>query len=1184
MAVVAKNSSLQILKKMVPLNLLPEEDLEQLLKSAVFKQDQAGGYLFRQGDTDYHNVYLLSGRVALLENMKEVDRVAAGSETARFPLAHQIPRKNSVRALGRVEYVLIDNRKLSEMLVRSKDDDYKVADLSSTISDDWMAQLLQSKVFQQIPPSNIQGVIMRMEEVAVKRGDRVVEQGGEGDYFYLIHQGRCTVSRKEDGRRKATELAKLGPGDSFGEEALLSDSPRNSTVTMLTNGILLRLAKEDFIEFVKRPLAKGVDYKEAEALVDKGAVWLDVRSPAAYESGHIRNSVSFPLETLRYQAPNLVPDQKYVICCDDGQISATAAYLLTDRGFAVSVLEGGLRTAPPALLIKEGANTESRAKVISLRSGEEMADDKRATAGATELDDLKGKLAAAHARIKDLGVKFQSFREKQKREEAKLQAEVKAQKVIIDKNRIRLDELKIKRDADRRLIEQLQQESGDLKPSLDDSAEKLNQARATIIDLEAKLNTEYESRRAIQAERDEHKRELDSHRARLEEATAEKDALEDKVAELQKGQGDVKQQQDKALSESERQIKRLQEELDQARANAGQGEKRLREELEQARADAEQQIRQLSTELKQVQERYEAVRPELNDIQERYQAAQAEQNKIQDRYWAVQSELEEAKNSLQDREAELERSPSRTDSHDEGEVAALREEVKSLSEALKEADLAYDQIREHAEALTQEKEQLLKEMQKLENVGSASKRSSASSEDGLYEDVVSQVFGKAEEVALQQELEDLREASQKWERRVSESDEKCIRLEDALEDRDKEIDKARLELGEEKTRIAEAERQRQQDEETIKQLREQITLGAAAVENTRSGFMGSSGEGYMHDPARVPSSGRSKLLWLSLGAGICFVLLEGAMMFSDSGGLLNGLLGDDETTQVGPKIVGRSTAETMLPSMQNESGVNSRARDSRSKTPAGPKEAGGKQQSAWTVLNDISFGPAMIKLNGGRYIMGSNRNQVSSNEWPAHDVEVKAFAISQHEVTFDEYDRFAKETGRDLPKDEDWGRGNRPVINVSWDDAMAYTKWLSERSGGKYRLPTEAEWEFAVRSGNDSTYWWGYQVEEGRANCFDCGSKWDRDSTAPVGSFPPNNFGLYDMAGNVREWIMDCYQPNYSGAPDDGSAWMETACKERVVRGGAFNKTSDSMRSTWRGHFKPDSNLTFVGFRVVREL
>ncbi len=1145
MAVVPKHNSLQTLKKLIPLNLLPEADLEQLLKTAVFKQDRAGGYLFRQGDTDYHNVYLLSGKVALLDNMREVDRVTAGSETARFPLGHQIPRKNSARAIGMVEYVLIDNRKLSELLVRNKDDDYKVADLSSTVSDDWMDQLLQSKVFQQIPPSNIQGVIMRMEEVAVRRGEKVVEQGGEGDYFYLINQGRCTVSRMEEGNKKPTELAKLGPGDSFGEEALLLNSPRNSTVTMLTKGTLLRLAKEDFIEFVKRPLARGVSFEEADVLVKKGSIWLDVRPPAVYEAGHLEHSVNFPLETLRYQAPNLALDQKYVIYCDDGQLSSTAAYLLTDRGFTVSVLEGGLRTAPSELLVKEkGDNTESSAKVISLHPGEEIADDQGPTVRSTELDILREKLATANGRIKDLGVKFQSYREKQRKEQAQREAEIKAQKVIIDKNRVRLDELKARRDSDRRLMEQLQQESGELTAALKEATERLSQAKENIVDLETKLDTEYGSKRTIAAETDEHKKQLDSYQEQLEDAAAEKAALEKEIEELRQGEGKAKQVRD------------------------------------QVSLELEQRIKQLRVELGQSQEQNRTLRSELD---------QAHEN-----YLGLQSEQERLKGELQEREAELEKSLAQAELHDKEETDTLRAEINTLTEALKEADLAYDQIREKAEMLAEEKEQVLQKMQELEQNSSAAQsrledddpRTSIEREvfGDVYEDVVSKGLEMAEEESLRQELEDLRKTSHNWEQRLEEAEDKCRTLDDALEDRDKEIDQIKLALDEEKAKLAEAKERCKQSEDTVNRLRELSAQGLTANEYVDPRLINSPKTLHMDQLMSGLPLGRSMILWGLLGAAICFAVLEGLMILSDRGELISGMLQDSKVKQIGPKVAERSDPELPTPSIQSVFGANNKKTESNLEVAAKTKKNIKKLESAWTVLNDISFGPAMIRLRGGRYIMGSNRNQVSSDQWPAHEVEIKTFAISQTEVTFDDYDGFARATGRSLPGDQGWGRGKHPVVDISWDDAVAYTKWLSERTGKTYRLPTEAEWEYAIRSGSDSTYWWGYQMEEGRANCFDCGTEWDRKSTAPVGSFPPNNFGLHDMAGNVREWVQDCYHPNYSGAPLDGSAWMESDCKERVVRGGAYDKTSDSMRSIWRGHFKPSSHFPFTGFRVVLEL
>ena len=1234
MAVVPKQSSLKTLKKLIPLNLLSDADLEQLLKTATFKKDRAGSYLFRQGDTDYHNIYLLSGKVALLENSKEIDRVSADSETARFPLGHQIPRKNSARSVTRVEYVLIDNRKLSELLVRNKDDDYKVADMSSVISDDWMDQLLQSKVFQQIPPSNIQGVIMRMEEVDVKRGQKVVEQGGEGDYFYLIHKGRCKVTREEGEKEKATEIAKLGPGDSFGEEALLSNSPRNSTVTMLTNGKLLRLSKEDFIEFVKRPLAKGVSFEEADLLVSKGAVWLDVRMPSDYENGHLENSVSFPLDILRYQAPNLASDQSYVICCDDGHVSSTAAYLLTDRGFSVSVLEGGLRTVPAEMLIKEDIGSAgSRAKVINLRPGEDRADDVAVTTDQNELANLKAQLTEANNKIKDLGVKFKKYQEAQQKEGVKQKAEIKAQQAIIDKNKVRLDELKARREVDRKLIEQLQGESEEISTSLGESAQELNQAKETIADLESKLNVKHDSEQAIASERDEYKKQMHLYQEKLDAAIAERESVEVSLKETILQNEDVKKQAealDKAGqqinqlnsdlvesrerfeqsqfelnelkraaedSDSEKQIEQLREELEQAQEKYKESQAEL-EELKSASEDesVNKQIEQLRNDLEQTQEKYSESQIELEEVKsalinksadKQIEQLRVELEKAEDRFSDSQEELGKIREELQEKQAELERVSELSVRQNSEEIDTLRAEISTLTEALGEADLAYDQIREQAEEVSNERDQLLKKLRSFERekaTPSQSKliddtRTSIESEvfGDVYEDVVSKGLEVAEEEGLRQELEDLRKASKNWEQRVNAAEEKCKSLDDALEDRDKEIDRIKRELFEGKEKLAEEVEQRQQSEETVSQLRELTAQGLPANEYVDPRLVSSSQTLHMDDAIPNMPSSKSTLLWLFLGVGLCLVVLEALMIFSGKGELITGMLSDGAQTQGAP-IAEESSISSALPQS-----IPQRA-DITPRTLPVKEQGAGNEELPWNVLKDIKFGPTMVKLNGGSFIMGSNRNQVSSDQWPAHEVEVPAFAISQTEVTFDDYDRFAQATGRILPNDQGWGRGKRPVINVSWEDAVAYTEWLSESTGAKYRLPTEAEWEFAIRGGSDSAYWWGYQVDEGRANCFDCGSEWDIKSTAPVASFSPNGFGLHDMAGNVREWVSDCYHPNYSGAPLDGSAWMERGCKERVVRGGAYNKTSDSMRSTWRGYLKPNLKFTFTGFRVVREL
>lgn len=236
-------------------------------------------------------------------------------------------------------------------------------------------------------------------------------------------------------------------------------------------------------------------------------------------------------------------------------------------------------------------------------------------------------------------------------------------------------------------------------------------------------------------------------------------------------------------------------------------------------------------------------------------------------------------------------------------------------------------------------------------------------------------------------------------------------------------------------------------------------------------------------------------------------------------------------------------------------------------------------------LSDGSKGPPMVVLPAGSFAMGSAGLAGERDEHPEHQVQLGGFLIGAHEVTFGDFDRFVRATGRRSPDDFGWGRGRRPVVDVSWEDARAYAQWLSRQSGRRYRLPSEAEWEYAARGGTTSPYWWGLTPEVERARCFDCGTKWDAGhSTAPVGSFEPNPYGLYDTAGNALEWTADCYRPSYEGAPADGKAWDWEPCNARVVRGGAFNKPATSMRSAARSPLAPDTRINMLGFRLARDV
>jgi formylglycine-generating enzyme required for sulfatase activity len=252
-----------------------------------------------------------------------------------------------------------------------------------------------------------------------------------------------------------------------------------------------------------------------------------------------------------------------------------------------------------------------------------------------------------------------------------------------------------------------------------------------------------------------------------------------------------------------------------------------------------------------------------------------------------------------------------------------------------------------------------------------------------------------------------------------------------------------------------------------------------------------------------------------------------------------------------------------------------------------------------TLPKDCRDCPEMVVVPAGRFLMGLLSED---NARPQHEVTIaQPIAVAKFPLTFDEWDACAR-TGpcsREV-SDNGWGRGRRPVINVSFDDAQTYVKWLSVTTGHAYRLLSEAEYEYAARGGSQSHYPWGDDIKpngQPMANCMLCGSPWDGKQTAPVCgwqagdaqrppgcSFPANAFGLYDMAGNVYEWTNDCWSPNYAGAPLDGSAWTSGDCSIRVIRGGSWDSDPDDLRSGDRYNTSREVQVFNFGFRIARTL
>jgi formylglycine-generating enzyme required for sulfatase activity len=250
------------------------------------------------------------------------------------------------------------------------------------------------------------------------------------------------------------------------------------------------------------------------------------------------------------------------------------------------------------------------------------------------------------------------------------------------------------------------------------------------------------------------------------------------------------------------------------------------------------------------------------------------------------------------------------------------------------------------------------------------------------------------------------------------------------------------------------------------------------------------------------------------------------------------------------------------------------------------------------AVRDCPVCPDLVVLPAGEFMMGSPESERGRNrdEGPQRKVAVQSFAIGKFEVTFAQWDACAAEGGcKHKPSDETWGRGQRPVINVSWQDARQFVAWLSGKTGKAYRLPTEAEWEYAARAITDASaphppFSTGATINYKQAN-YDANFTYGdgkmgifRQKTMEVGRFPRNAFGLHDMHGNVWEWVQDCYKDSYHGAPTDGSAVVQPGCGLRILRGGSWNYFPQLLRSAYRYATAPDVRLDMVGFRVARSL
>lgn len=357
--------SIETLKKFEPLSTLSNERLSELAGLVLIEKHNIGASLFSEGDIDSQAVYLLSGDVQLKSSDGGIDSIiSAGSSQAKFPLDDSQPRQVSCIAMSLVDVLRIDNGVLDYMMTwdqlavsestpepvkeeatteekqsqQLKTEEKQTSEEAEMAGDrSWIRKMRHIMAFKSMPAANIKQLLEHMESIDVQKGDVLVRQGEPGDYYYVLTEGQARVTR-------TIELAKLDAGTSFGEEALIAESKRNASVTMMTDGNIMRLSKSDFDSLLKEPLLDRVNADEARVKAAKNATWLDVRHAKEFHFSRLPKAVNIPLHELRMRLNELDKDTHYICYCGTGKRSSAAAFLLRQNGFNASVLNGGVQT------------------------------------------------------------------------------------------------------------------------------------------------------------------------------------------------------------------------------------------------------------------------------------------------------------------------------------------------------------------------------------------------------------------------------------------------------------------------------------------------------------------------------------------------------------------------------------------------------------------------------------------------------------------------------------------------------------------------------------------------------------------------------------------------------------------------------------------------------------------------
>jgi len=715
------------IEQLIPINELPKNLQAKLLDKAKILNVKKSRYIFKQGDKDDYSYYLLDGEVELHANKQLDSVIGSDSDRAKYALAQLQPRQFSVKAKTEIKILLIERNNLDKLMLLAQEGTMGSTltggaeievDVVDGVDDDtdWMTQMLQSELFSRMPMPNIHQLFALLKPIEFSAGDVVIKQGEPGEHYYIISEGRCTVSRKPSPKSNDIKLAELTVGDSFGEEALISESTRNATVTMITDGVMMQLAKDTFVELVKNPTLQSLKFDEADALVNEGsAQWLDVRFPDEHKESSIEGSINFPLNSLRLQTDKLDSSVIYILYCDTGGRSSTGTFLLAERGFDVTYLDGGLVNSPEAV----GVQTV-------VPKAPEPA--KQATDATSESNGSANEKVDAEVRVEMLNAELETTQIRMKAaEETKDNTDVKKKK---------------EHEANQKKLEEERKELKKQKKLAEVEAQKKAQQE------EAKLKKlEAESEKQLQQEKKKLEEIYNKNARDMEKLQKAKEAAEEKI---RKEREKLEQQAEAARKQIE-EAKRIKEEVEASKKQLEEVEaskKRLEEEAEKKRLEDEERERQLQAkakvqieeERKKLAEQYERNSKELEELQKEKAAAEA----------ARAAAKEEAAKMIE--EYKLSHDKTRADEEEKlkAERQKLEEEAKKIQESMKQIQ----QVRLEAEKIKQdalEQASVLKEKQ-MDSTNSKAQRDKLDTEIKVAEEKAFDAEREIEDAAHREKL------------------------------------------------------------------------------------------------------------------------------------------------------------------------------------------------------------------------------------------------------------------------------------------------------------------------------------------------------------------------------------------------------------------------------------------------